>query len=191
MHIESALVPLLLQYHVVSRSKRLVCSCLGCLCLVHLATVYAIKGLQCQCKYKTADCEVLPVIMSFELLVGKATGNTRIVVNKFTPCPLQAMQWLPKKAKVVRDAGISLVVIEERLMLNYATYTGTLGSTRLKQGSAKTSRAYQSVQPCGNKLLQQKWDQKYYDEHRRLVNILLIYKRKIFWQLQLFVVYHR
>lgn len=30
-------------------------------------------------------------------------------------------------------------------------------------------RSYRPVQPCGNKLLQKQWDQRYYDEHRRLV----------------------
>ena len=33
----------------------------------------------------------------------------------------------------------------------------------------KSHRAYQSVLPCGNKLLQQKWDQTYYDDHMKLV----------------------
>ncbi|XP_063300712.1 uncharacterized protein CFAP97D2 [Pelobates fuscus] len=30
-------------------------------------------------------------------------------------------------------------------------------------------RAYQPILPCGNKYLQQKWDQAYYDEHKRKV----------------------
>ncbi|XP_053311115.1 uncharacterized protein CFAP97D2 [Spea bombifrons] len=30
-------------------------------------------------------------------------------------------------------------------------------------------RSYQPILPCGNKYLQQKWDQTYYDEHRRKV----------------------
>ena len=30
-------------------------------------------------------------------------------------------------------------------------------------------RSYRPVLPTGNKLLQKKWDQTYYDEHRRLV----------------------
>ena len=33
-------------------------------------------------------------------------------------------------------------------------------------------RSYRPVLPTGNKLLQKKWDQTYYDEHRRLVGIL-------------------
>ena len=32
-------------------------------------------------------------------------------------------------------------------------------------------RSYRPVQPCGNKLLQKQWDQRYYDEHRRLVSM--------------------
>ena len=30
-------------------------------------------------------------------------------------------------------------------------------------------RAYQPILPTGNKLLQKRWDQTYYDEHRRQV----------------------
>lgn len=33
----------------------------------------------------------------------------------------------------------------------------------------KSHKSFQPVTPCGNKLLQQKWDKTYYDEHRRLV----------------------
>lgn len=37
------------------------------------------------------------------------------------------------------------------------------------QGSTKMHRSYQSILPASNKLLQMKWDQTYYKEHRRLV----------------------
>ncbi|XP_064394176.1 uncharacterized protein LOC135341524 [Halichondria panicea] len=36
-------------------------------------------------------------------------------------------------------------------------------------GVVKSHKSYQSVLPTGNKLLQRKWDQTYYDEHRRLI----------------------
>ena len=41
------------------------------------------------------------------------------------------------------------------------------------QGNTKMFRSYQSVLPSSNKLLQMKWDQTYYKEHRRLVSNLL------------------
>lgn len=37
------------------------------------------------------------------------------------------------------------------------------------QGHTKMFRSYQSVLPSSNKLLQMRWDQTYYKEHRRLV----------------------
>lgn len=37
------------------------------------------------------------------------------------------------------------------------------------QGNTKMFRSYQSILPSSNKLLQMKWDQTYYKEHRRLV----------------------
>ncbi|XP_045200566.2 sperm axonemal maintenance protein CFAP97D1-like isoform X1 [Mercenaria mercenaria] len=37
------------------------------------------------------------------------------------------------------------------------------------QGNTKMFRSYQSILPSTNKLLQMKWDQTYYKEHRRLV----------------------
>lgn len=33
----------------------------------------------------------------------------------------------------------------------------------------KSHKSFQPVLPCGNKLLQQKWDQTYYNQHRKLV----------------------
>lgn len=34
-------------------------------------------------------------------------------------------------------------------------------------------KSYQSTRPSANRLLQKKWDDKYYSEHRLLVNILI------------------
>lgn len=34
---------------------------------------------------------------------------------------------------------------------------------------SKTHKSFQPVLACGNKLLQQKWDQTYYDDHKKLV----------------------
>lgn len=38
------------------------------------------------------------------------------------------------------------------------------------QGNTKMFRSYQGILPSSNKLLQMKWDQTYYQEHRRLVS---------------------
>ena len=46
-----------------------------------------------------------------------------------------------------------------------ATQKSQSGSTGLSKGY----KSYQPATPCGNKLLQKKWDQTYFDEHRRLV----------------------
>lgn len=42
------------------------------------------------------------------------------------------------------------------------------------QGHTKMFRSYQSILPTHNKLLQMRWDQTYYKEHRRLVSLLKI-----------------
>ncbi len=34
---------------------------------------------------------------------------------------------------------------------------------------AGSHKAFQPVLPCGNKMLQQKWDATYYKEHRKLI----------------------
>ena len=34
---------------------------------------------------------------------------------------------------------------------------------------AKSHKAFQPMLPCGNKLLQQKWDQTYYEQHKKLI----------------------
>lgn len=34
---------------------------------------------------------------------------------------------------------------------------------------SKTHKSFQPVLPCGNKLLQQKWDQTYYNDHQKLI----------------------
>ena len=50
---------------------------------------------------------------------------------------------------------------------------GTASATQKSRsgpaGLSKSYKSYQPALPCGNKLLQRKWDQTYYDEHRRLV----------------------
>lgn len=33
----------------------------------------------------------------------------------------------------------------------------------------KSHRSFQPILPCGNKFLQQKWDQTYYDDHKKLI----------------------
>lgn len=35
--------------------------------------------------------------------------------------------------------------------------------------TSKSHKSFQPVLPCGNKLLQQKWDQTYYNQHKKLV----------------------
>ncbi len=34
---------------------------------------------------------------------------------------------------------------------------------------AKSHKSFQPILPCGNKLLQQKWDQTYYEQHKKLI----------------------
>lgn len=43
--------------------------------------------------------------------------------------------------------------------------------------ATNSHRSYRPINACGNKLLQKRWDQSYYDEHRRLVGSL--YHRSI------------
>jgi len=53
---------------------------------------------------------------------------------------------------------------------------GAKGAARTRKSSTGASglsnshKSYQPTLPCGNKLLQKKWDQTYYQEHRRMVH---------------------
>ena len=69
-----------------------------------------------------------------------------------------------RKGKLVRLYTAVLAMI---LYLRARCFYHTVGLS----GSVGSHKSFQSVLPCGNKLLQQKWDKTYYDEHRRLVRV--------------------
>lgn len=64
-----------------------------------------------------------------------------------------------KKGKEIRVLGPRLLPLP---------WSGSPKSASSKS-AYQSHRAFQPILPCGNKLLQQKWDKTYYDEHKRLV----------------------